>query len=98
MDLRMPDGDGVAAIPRAPPPPSGHRPRGSSVLTTYDTDSDAVAAIEAGATGYLLKDAPTEALVAAIRATAAGETRALARRREPTGLARARRWGLADLA
>ena len=44
------------------------------VLTTYDTDSDTIAAIEAGATGYLLKDAPTETLVAAIRATAAGET------------------------
>ena len=44
------------------------------VLTTYDTDSDTIAAIEAGATGYLLKDAPTQALVAAIRATAAGET------------------------
>lgn len=70
MDLRMPGGGGVAAI-------GDLRRRGSStrvlVLTTYDTDSDTVAAIEAGATGYLLKDAPTESLVAAVRSTAAGE-------------------------
>ena len=44
------------------------------VLTTYDTDSDTVAAIEAGATGYLLKDTPAETLFDAVRATAAGET------------------------
>lgn len=71
MDLRMPGGGGVAAVQEL-------RRRGSAtrvlVLTTYDTDSDTIAAIEAGATGYLLKDAPTETLVAAIRATAAGET------------------------
>ncbi|MBP2364414.1 response regulator [Pseudonocardia parietis] len=44
------------------------------ILTTYDTDGDILAAIEAGATGYLLKDAPTDELTAAIRAAAAGET------------------------
>ncbi|SFO17200.1 two component transcriptional regulator, LuxR family [Pseudonocardia ammonioxydans] len=44
------------------------------ILTTYDTDGDILAAVEAGATGYLLKDAPTEELTAAIRAAAAGET------------------------
>ncbi|WP_341746652.1 response regulator transcription factor [Dermatophilus congolensis] len=43
------------------------------VLTTYDTDGEILAAIEAGATGYLLKDSPTEELTAAIRAAAAGE-------------------------
>ncbi|WP_327086821.1 response regulator transcription factor [Nonomuraea sp. NBC_01738] len=42
------------------------------VLTTFDTDADIVAAIEAGATGYLLKDAPSDDLHAAIRAAAAG--------------------------
>lgn len=70
MDLRMPGGDGVAAVREL-------RRRGSGtrvlVLTTYDTDSDTVAAIEAGATGYLLKDAPAQTLADAVRATAAGE-------------------------
>ncbi|MEV4060860.1 response regulator transcription factor [Nonomuraea dietziae] len=47
------------------------------VLTTFDTDADIVAAIEAGATGYLLKDAPSDDLHAAIRSAAAG-TSALA--------------------
>jgi DNA-binding NarL/FixJ family response regulator len=71
MDLRMPGGGGVDAVREL-------RRRGLRasvlVLTTYDTDSDTVAAIEAGATGYLLKDAPTERLFEAVRATAAGET------------------------
>ncbi|GAB2734207.1 response regulator transcription factor [Salinifilum aidingensis] len=44
------------------------------VLTTYDTDADVLAAIEAGATGYLLKDAPPEELAAAVRAAAAGRS------------------------
>jgi DNA-binding NarL/FixJ family response regulator len=44
------------------------------VLTTYDTDSDTIPAIEAGATGYLLKDAPREELFAAVRAAAEGRT------------------------
>jgi DNA-binding NarL/FixJ family response regulator len=43
------------------------------VLTTYDTDSDILRAVEAGATGYLLKDAPREDLFRAIRAAAQGE-------------------------
>ena len=43
------------------------------VLTTYDTDADILPAIEAGATGYLLKDTPREDLFRAIRATAAGQ-------------------------
>lgn len=61
------------------------------VLTNYDTDSDILGAVEAGASGYLLKDAPPEELIAAIRAAAAGETalapaiagRLLARIRSP---------------
>lgn len=44
------------------------------VLTNYDTDNDILGAVEAGASGYLLKDAPPAELVAAIRAAAAGET------------------------
>src|SRR5690606_27330848 len=43
------------------------------VLTTYDTDADILPAIEAGATGYLLKDAPREDLVRAVEAAARGE-------------------------
>lgn len=42
------------------------------VVTTYDTDADTLPAIEAGATGYLLKDAPPEELAAAVRTAAAG--------------------------
>ncbi|BDZ41822.1 hypothetical protein GCM10025865_11210 [Paraoerskovia sediminicola] len=45
------------------------------ILTTYDSDADILAAIEAGASGYLLKDAPTAELAAAIRAAAAGRPR-----------------------
>jgi DNA-binding NarL/FixJ family response regulator len=44
------------------------------VLTTYDTDADILAAIEAGATGYLLKDAPPEELATAVRTAAAGKS------------------------
>jgi DNA-binding NarL/FixJ family response regulator len=44
------------------------------VLTTYDTESDILRALEAGARGYLLKDAPPEELFGGIRATARGET------------------------
>ena len=44
------------------------------VLTTYDTDADIVRAVEAGANGYLLKDAPRETLADAIRRAARGET------------------------
>jgi DNA-binding NarL/FixJ family response regulator len=70
LDLRMPGGGGVAAIGEL----RRRRVRARVlVLTTFDTDLDTVAAIEAGATGYLLKDAPGEELVAAVRATAAGQ-------------------------
>jgi DNA-binding NarL/FixJ family response regulator len=44
------------------------------VLTTYDTESDILRALDAGARGYLLKDAPPAELFAGIRATARGET------------------------
>lgn len=44
------------------------------VLTTYDSDADILGAVEAGATGYLLKDAPTDELTAAVRSAAQGRT------------------------
>ncbi|MFE7182292.1 response regulator [Streptomyces erythrochromogenes] len=44
------------------------------VLTMYDTDADILAAVEAGASGYLLKDAPPEELAAAVRTAAAGQS------------------------
>jgi len=70
MDLRMPGMGGAAAIREL-------AARGSTarvlVLTTYDSDSDVVPALEAGATGYLLKDAPRDQLVRAIRAAARDE-------------------------
>ncbi|WP_406062337.1 response regulator transcription factor [Streptomyces sp. NBC_01077] len=71
MDLRMPGGGGVDAI--AELTRRGARSR-ILVLTTYDTDTDTLPAIEAGATGYLLKDAPREELFAAVRAAAEGRT------------------------
>ncbi|MFJ4499287.1 response regulator [Streptomyces sp. NPDC088864] len=71
MDLRMPGGGGVAAITELTR--RGARSR-VLVLTTYDTDSDTLPAIEAGATGYLLKDAPREELFTAVRAAAEGRT------------------------
>jgi len=71
MDLRMPGGGGVAAI--AELARRGARSR-VLVLTTYDTDSDTLPAIEAGATGYLLKDAPRDELFNAVRAAADGRT------------------------
>jgi DNA-binding NarL/FixJ family response regulator len=71
MDLRMPVMDGADATARIvarPDPPQ------VLVLTTYDTDADIVRAVEAGARGYLLKDAPTAVLADAIRRAARGET------------------------
>ena len=70
MDLRMPERDGVAAI--AELRALGVR-GGVLVLTTYDTDADILRAVEAGATGYLLKDAPREELYRAVRGTERGE-------------------------
>ena len=71
VDLRMPLLDGLAVIEEI------RRKNDSAriiVLTTFDTDSDISRAIKAGAKGYLLKDAPREELLAAIRKVHAGET------------------------
>ncbi|MGW4516875.1 response regulator [Streptomyces sp. NPDC004393] len=71
MDLRMPGGNGVQVITELTR--RGARAK-ILVLTTYDTDSDTLPAIEAGATGYLLKDAPRDDLFTAVRAAADGRT------------------------
>jgi DNA-binding NarL/FixJ family response regulator len=71
MDLRMRGMGGVAAIRALAEAGVSAR---VLVLTTYDSDSDVVPALEAGATGYLLKDAPREELIRAIHAAARGET------------------------
>jgi DNA-binding NarL/FixJ family response regulator len=70
MDLRMPEMGGVEAIRQL------HQVRPEVrvlVLTTFNSDSDVLPAIEAGATGYLLKDAPREELIRAVRAAFNGE-------------------------
>ncbi|MER7246633.1 response regulator transcription factor [Kribbella sp. NPDC000426] len=69
MDLQMPGVNGLAAISRLTE--LGVTAR-VLVLTTYDTDGYVVPAIEAGATGYLLKDAPRDELIRAVRAAADG--------------------------
>ena len=66
----MPEMDGVSAIRQMT---DLGIPARVLVLTTFDTDSDVLPAIEAGATGYLLKDAPRDDLLRAVRAAAAGE-------------------------
>lgn len=72
MDLNLGSGPGGAEVTarlRAL-----DRPPRVLVLTTYDTEADILAALDAGASGYLLKDAPPEELWGGIRATARGET------------------------
>jgi DNA-binding NarL/FixJ family response regulator len=88
MDLQMPELDGPAAIATLREQAPEVR---VLVLTTYGTDADITRAVDAGATGYLLKDAPREQLFGAIRAAAKGEsvlspsvaTRVLGRMRAP---------------
>jgi DNA-binding NarL/FixJ family response regulator len=70
MDLRMPGVGGVEAI-------RSLRERSVRarvlVLTTYDSDSDVLPAVQAGATGYLLKDAPSSELIRAVRSAHRGQ-------------------------
>uniref|UniRef100_A0AAU1LZG2 Response regulator transcription factor n=1 Tax=Streptomyces sp. NBC_00148 TaxID=2903626 RepID=A0AAU1LZG2_9ACTN len=72
MDLQFGSGmhgaEATAAITAAPDAPR------VLILTTYDSDADILAAVEAGAAGYLLKDAPPEELAAAVRTAAAGRS------------------------
>lgn len=71
MDLRMPGMDGVAATAALrEQAPSAH----VLILTTFDSESDVLPAIEAGAIGYLLKDALPDELMRAVRAAARGES------------------------
>jgi DNA-binding NarL/FixJ family response regulator len=71
MDLRMPGTDGVAATSQILAADPSAR---VVVLTTYETDADILRAVEAGAAGYLLKDAPRADVANAVRAAARGET------------------------
>lgn len=71
MDLRMPGVNGATAIRTLAERQIMSR---VLVLTTYDSDSDVVPAIEAGATGYLLKDSPRDELFRAVRAASRGES------------------------
>ena len=71
MDLRMPGAGGVEAITRLR---DQQNPARILILTTYDTDRDVLPAIKAGATGYLLKDAPRDELIRAVRAAHQGQS------------------------
>jgi len=71
MDLQMPKMDGVTAIKAIT---EQANPPHILVLTTYDTDADIVRAIQAGATGYLLKDTPRADFFAAVRQVAQGKS------------------------
>src|SRR3984893_2669945 len=66
MDIRMPDMDGIEATRRLP------RQR-VLILTTFGLDEYIISALRAGASGFLLKDAPTQEVLAAVRAVAAGD-------------------------
>ena len=74
MDVRMPVMDGLEATRRLMHPPDGadYRPR-VLMLTTFDLDDYVYEALRAGASGFLLKDATADDLVAAVRIVAAGE-------------------------
>lgn len=74
VDLRMPVMDGVETIRAVRAERPGGRAPQVLVLTTYDTDADILRAVEAGATGYLLKEAPPDELFRAVRATALGQS------------------------
>lgn len=71
MDLRMPDVDGVTATRRIL---DAHPATRIVVVTTYESDADILRAVEAGAAGYLLKDASRAALADAVRDAAGGRT------------------------
>jgi DNA-binding NarL/FixJ family response regulator len=75
MDVRMPELDGLATTARLTAPDAdvpGAAPR-IIVLTTFDLDEYVLSAIKAGASGFLLKDAPPEEMLAAIRTVHAGD-------------------------
>ncbi|MET0764304.1 MAG: response regulator transcription factor [Blastococcus sp.] len=71
MDIRMPGTDGIEATRQVTTQPEPPR---VVVLTTFDLDEYVVAAIGAGASGFLLKDAPPEEMLAAVRTVHAGDS------------------------
>ena len=71
MDVRMPGTDGIEATRQVTALPGAPR---VVVLTTFDLDEYVVAAIGAGASGFLLKDAPPEEMLAAVRTVHAGDS------------------------
>jgi DNA-binding NarL/FixJ family response regulator len=74
MDLRMPRVDGITATRRLRSVPNGApRPPEVIVLTTFDADENVLGALRAGASGFLLKDAPPAQIADAIRRVAAGD-------------------------
>jgi DNA-binding NarL/FixJ family response regulator len=74
MDLRMPRVDGITATRRLRSVPGGAtRPPEVIVLTTFDADENVLGALRAGASGFLLKDAPPAEIADAIRRVAAGD-------------------------
>lgn len=75
MDLQMGAGmDGVTATGRIKAGEAGQPAPPVLILTTYDSDADILAAVEAGASGYMLKDAPPEQIRQAVLSAAAGQT------------------------
>lgn len=75
MDLQMGSGmDGVTATGKIKAGEAGTPPPPVLILTTYDNDADILAAVEAGASGYMLKDAPPEQIRQAVVSAAAGQT------------------------
>ncbi|MER5637268.1 response regulator transcription factor [Kitasatospora sp. NPDC002227] len=72
MDVRMPVMDGLEAARRLLDPAAARRPK-VLMLTTFDVDDYVYEALRAGASGFLLKDAPPADLIAAVRVVAAGE-------------------------
>ncbi len=72
MDVRMPVLDGIAATRELLADARDHRPR-VVVLTTFDVDDYVYEALRAGASGFLLKDAPPDVLATAVRTVAAGD-------------------------
>lgn len=73
MDVRMPNLDGLSATARLTADPAGRDVPKVVVLTTFDLDEYVLSAIRAGASGFLLKDAPPEEMLAAIRTVHAGD-------------------------
>jgi DNA-binding NarL/FixJ family response regulator len=73
MDIRMPELDGIEATRRVVDPANGEPPVRVLMLTTFDLNEYVYEALRAGASGFLLKDAPPEQLAAGIRVVADGE-------------------------